>query len=120
MATLCSMWQFSHDSGMRVLPMPEFDQMVRSPQGMDAVLAEIRSAQPPASVPPPAAALRLQKEQYMDDYSERAKGPIAGAAKGRAAFVKLQLAQQAYLDYWIAQRDATAADEITRLELWQA
>ena len=55
----------------------------------------------------------------MDEYNLRAKGPVAGAAKGRAAFVKLQLAQQQYIDYWIAQRDCTARDEQERLQLWQ-
>ena len=66
-----------------------------------------------------AAALRLQREVYVDDHTTRAKGPVAGAAKGRAAFVKLQRAQQAHLDYWVAQRDQTAKDELVRLQLWQ-
>ena len=66
------------------------------------------------------ASLRLQREDYVDEYNLRAKGPVAGAAKGRAAFVKLQLAQQQYIDYWIAQRDSTARDEQERLQLWQA
>ena len=96
------------------------DKKVAATKKAELEKAIVKAGKPVKATKVTAAALRLQKEQYEDAYSERAKGPVAGAAKGRAAFVKLQLAQQAYLDYWLKQRNQTAQDELERLELWKA